>query len=353
MRFGNFSAIHFLWIVIGAAIFFIWAYKYRLNLLKKFAQKELLGELVLSFSFKKYILKIILLSAGLVFLVISLTRPQWGFKWQEVKRKGVDILIALDVSKSMLAPDIKPSRLERAKLAIKDLVNKLEGDRVGLIAFSGTAFVQCPLTLDYSGFLLSMDEVDTGIIPRGGTSLTSAIKEAVNDYEGGQREYKVLVIITDGEDHEGDAVSAAQEADKKGIKIFCIGLGTEEGELIPNRDGEAAGFLKDREGNVVKTRLNEKLLREVVLKTGGSYVRATPLQFGLDLLYEQKISKMEKKELKSKMVKKYEERFQIPLGLALIFLAIEALITTYRRENCSHAPIISGQENTEVRRHGK
>lgn len=287
----------------------------------------------MSFSKKKYNLKIFLILLTAILLIISLMRPQWGFRWQKVQRMGVDILIALDVSKSMLAEDIKPNRLERAKLAIKDLVKKLRGDRIGLIAFAGSAFLECPLTLDYGGFLLVLNQINPSLIPRGGTAISKAISLARKSYEGGQKKYKALVIITDGEDHEGEVLSMAELARKEGIKIFCIGVGTREGELIPVKDEKAGRrFLKDREGNFVKSRLNEELLEEIALKTGGSYVRATPADFGLDLVYEKKISKMEKRLLKSKLAKQYEERFQLPLLIAFILLSLETVLTTYKDE---------------------
>ena len=211
-------------IILGLALFYFWAAKLRKVALEKFAQKELLHELLSRLDYRKRLLKVSLMVLAIVFILFALVRPQWGFHWEEVKRKGVDILIALDTSKSMLAEDVKPSRLQRSKLAIKDLVRNLKGDRIGLIAFSGSAFLQCPLTLDYGGFLLSLDNINIDTIPKGGTSITSAIKEALRSYAGGQKKYKVLVVITDGEDHEGDPEQAAQEAKKEGIGIFCIGI---------------------------------------------------------------------------------------------------------------------------------
>jgi len=254
-------------------------------------------------------------------------RPQWGFQWKEVKRKGLDILVAVDTSKSMLAEDVKPNRLERSKLALKDLVKKLRGDRIGLIAFSGRAFLQCPLTVDYSGFILSLNDISVGTIPRGGTSISHAINKAIESYEGEQKKYKVLIIITDGENHEGDPFRVAELAKKEGIKIFCIGIGSKEGELIPLIDTRGRTvFLKDESGNVVKTRLDEGVLEEIAIATGGSYVRSTSREFGLDLIYREKLAKMEKRDIESKMKRQYEERFQIPLGFAFLLLLIESLI---------------------------
>lgn len=315
-------------IIFALGVFYYWSAKRRQAALEKFAQKELLEELLSSVDYRKRALKVSLIFLAVIFCLLALMRPQWGFQWEEVKRKGVDILIALDTSKSMLAEDVKPSRFERSKLAIEDLVRKLKGDRVGLIAFSGSAFLQCPLTVDYGGFLLSLENTDIQTIPKGGTSMSSAIREALRSYAGGQKKYKVLVVITDGEDHEGDAQQVALEAKKEGINIFCIGIGTAEGDLIPVTDevGQKV-FLKDGQGNVVKSRLDESALQKIVLNTGGVYVKATNTEFGLDLIYWEKIAKMEKRELESKMNKHYEERFQIFLWVALLLLIGEFLIS--------------------------
>jgi Ca-activated chloride channel family protein len=328
MKFANPQAAQLFWLIVALAGFFFWVNSRRKKSLETFADKNLLATLLASFDSGKYRLKQILIIAVFSLAAFSLMRPQWGFKWQEIKRKGLDILVAVDVSKSMLADDIKPNRLERTKLALADFVKRLKGDRIGLIAFSGSAFVQCPLTVDYSGFLLSVDALDINTIPKGGTSISSAIRQAIESYEGRLKKYKVLIIITDGEDHEGDPVKAAEFAQKDGIKIFCIGIGTGEGELIPVTDESGNKvFLKDRSGAVVKSRLDEAVLQKIALATGGSYVRASPKEFGLDLIYKEKLSGMEKRELETKMAKQYEERFQIPLAIAFLLLAAEFLIS--------------------------
>ncbi len=332
MRFAAITSAYLFWLIIALIGFLFWANSRKIKAFETFADNNLLATLLASFDIRKYRLKEALIFVALFFTVFALMRPQWGFKWQEIKRKGLDILVAVDVSKSMLAEDIKPSRLERTKLALADFVKHLKGDRVGLIAFAGSAFVQCPLTVDYSGFLLSAESLDINTIPKGGTSISSAIREAIKSYEGGLKKYKVLIIITDGEDHEGDPVKAAELAQKEGIKIFCIGIGTNEGELIPVADESGnKGYLKDRSGAVVKSRLDETTLQKIALTTGGSYVRASSREFGLDLIYKEKLSEMEKRELESKMAKQYEERFQIPLALAFLLLAAEFIISDRRR----------------------
>lgn len=332
MRFARLSYAIGFWIVLALALFLVWAFKKRKALMRKFAETELLDEIASSVNFKRQAIKSALIVAVVAFGVLALMRPQWGFQWQEVKRRGLDIMIAVDTSKSMLANDVKPNRLERSKLAIKDLIRKLKGDRIGLIAFSGTAFLQCPLTIDYNGFLLALNDLSVNTIPRGGTSISSAIKMALKSYEGGQKGQKVLIIITDGEDHEGNPVKLAREAKKEGVKIFCIGIGTTQGELIQLVDGSGEkSFLKDKQGNVVKSRLNERILGQIALTTDGAYVRSRGAEFGLDLIYEQKLSRMEKREIKAQMAKRYSERFQIPLALALILLIIEPLINDKKK----------------------
>jgi Ca-activated chloride channel family protein len=332
MKFENFQAIHYVWLLLILIFFYIWSYKKRSRAMEEFAHIDLLHELTASLDRKKQKMKALFILISVFAIILSLMRPQWGFEWEEVKRTGLDILIAIDTSKSMLAEDVKPNRLERSKLAVKDLIKKLRGDRIGLIAFAGNAFLQCPLTVDYSGFMLTLDDLDVYTIPKGGTSLSNAIRVALDGYEGGNKKYKVLVIITDGEDHEGNPLEWAQKAKEQGIKIFTIGIGTREGELIPVSDESGNRmFLKDRNGKVVKTSLDERTLQEISLTTGGSYVKATTVEFGLDLVYEEKLSKMEKREFESKMVKKFEERYQIPLAAAVLLLCLELFIRERKR----------------------
>lgn len=332
MRFAGMQSVYLFWLIIALAGLLFWANAQRKKSLEAFADKNLLAGLIASFDIRKHRLKGVLIIAALSLMVFALMDPQWGFKWQEIKRKGLDIFVAVDVSKSMLAEDIKPNRLERSKLALADFVKHLKGDRIGLIAFSGSAFVQCPLTVDYNGFLLSVESLDMNTIPRGGTSIAGAIRQAMKSYEGGLKKYKALIIVTDGEDHEGDPLKAAELAQKEGVKIFCIGIGTAEGELIPVTDENGnKSFLKDRSGAVVKSRLDEAILQKIALATGGSYVHASAKEFGLDLIYKEKLSGMEKRELESKMAKQYEERFQIPLALAFLLLAGEFLLSDRKK----------------------
>jgi Ca-activated chloride channel family protein len=272
-----------------------------------------------------------MLTGVFAFSVLALARPQWGFQWQEVRRQGLDILVAIDTSKSMLTQDVKPNRLERTNLAVHDLIKKLKGDRIGLIAFAGDAFKVCPLTVDYGGFLLSLNDLSAGIVPRGGTNVSQAIAEALRSYENVPNKYKVVILITDGDNLEGDPLAQARRAKETGVRIYCIGIGTKEGELIQivNEAGEAE-FLKDRDGHFVKSRLNEKLLQEIALLTGGVYVRASGADFGLDVIYEQELSKLERRDIEDQKEKRYYDRFQIPLAMAFLLLFIETCLTAQK-----------------------
>ena len=332
MHFAEPNYIYGLFLVLALLfIFYLGAEKSRRKAGEKIASRALLKELLASVDFRRKHLKAGLIIAGIIFCLLALARPQWGFHWQELKRQGLDILIALDTSKSMLTEDMKPSRLERSKLAIRDLVKHLKGDRIGLIAFSGSAFLQCPLTVDYGGFLLALENIDTDTIPKGGTAIASAIKEATRSYSGDEKKYRVLLLITDGEDHEGNPLKAAEEAKKEGITVFCIGIGTRAGDLIPIKQDGRQQFLKDIQGNAVKSRLDEGRLQRIALAAGGSYVRSNRSEFGLELLYREKLSQMEKRELEGKLAKRYEERFQIPLALALLLLLVEPGISDRRK----------------------
>ena len=321
-----------IFLTISVALFYLWAIRRRRKLLNRFAEKSLVESIAPTVSLRRKIIKMIVLTTAVSLMIFSLARPQWGFEWKETKFKGIDLLIAIDVSKSMLATDVKPNRLERVKLAVKDLVRKLNGDRVGLVAFAGTAFLQCPLTIDYNGFLLTLDDLSVNTIPRGGTSISGAIREAINIFKGQDKKYKTFILITDGDDLEGDPLKAAKEAADEGIKIYCVGVGTSEGSLIPGIDERGSrAWVADRSGNVVKSQLNEELLKNIAISTGGSYVRATQSDSGLVLLYDKSISKLEKKDIEGKMNKQYQERFQYFLGIAILLLLVEPFISEKKR----------------------
>lgn len=333
MRFANPYILNLLWLLpllAGGLFFFIHR---RREIMTRFVASDLLDEVASNWCAKRYRFKNILLIVIFLLSIVALARPQWGYQWQEVKRKGLDILLVVDTSKSMLTQDVKPNRLERTKLAIRDLIKNLKGDRIGLVAFAGDAFMMCPLTSDYGGFLLSLNDLDTSIIPRGGTDVGVALQEAIKGYDKTPSQYKAVVIVTDGDNLEGDPLSVAKKAKEKGIKIYCVGVGTQEGDLIRfvNDQGQQE-FLKDEQGNYVKSRLNENLLQRIAYETGGAYVRSSGAQFGLDYIYQEHLSRFEKREIEDKLQKRYFERFQIPLALAFALLLIETLVGTRKQE---------------------
>ncbi|MBP7274913.1 MAG: VWA domain-containing protein [Kiritimatiellae bacterium] len=251
----------------------------------------------------------------------ALARPQWGFRWEEVRQEGVDWMIVLDVSNSMLAPDFRPSRMQQAQWAIRDLVRSLNGDRIGLTAFAGEAFLHCPLTSDYGAFLMMLDEIRPGVIPRGGTAIEVALDTAAKAID--HPEGAVMILITDGEDHEGDARAAAARLTEKGIRLQVIGVGSTEGELIPMET--AGGFLKNRSGDVVKSRLDEAALSALATAGGGGYVRAAPGDFGLEGVMARLRPSVTVTEGEARMRKVPEERFAWLLFAALALFLLEAL----------------------------
>jgi Ca-activated chloride channel family protein len=320
-----------IFVVVLVAVMLLLLAKLRRKTVHQFGDKKLSAFTARSFSVQRFIWKEALIVGVFVFSVMALVRPQWGFDWQEVRRQGLDILILIDTSKSMLTEDVKPNRLERAKLAVKDLLKKLKGDRVGIVAFAGDAFLACPLTADYSGFVLSLDNLTVESVPRGGTDLAKAIQESLKGYEDVPAQYKAVVILTDGENWEGDPVQAAKLAAQKKIHIYTVGMGTREGELIHlvKEDGEA-GFVKDAAGNFVKSRLNEVGLKEIAAVTGGAYVRSSGAELGLDYIYDNYLARLEKRDIESRMEQRYYERFQIPLFFAFLLLVFESRLSSRR-----------------------
>jgi Ca-activated chloride channel family protein len=321
----------YLWLllpaVVALGVFLSVLLRRRAALLAAFADAPLVPRLAPEADAHRIRRRAVLRGAALVLVAVALAGPKWGFHWQEVHREGIDLIVALDTSRSMLATDVKPNRLERAKYAILDLLPLLQGDRIGLVAFAGTAFLECPLTLDYAAFERSLRAVDVGIIPRGGTAIARAIDTSLDAFDARQGKYEAIILITDGEDHEGDVKEAAQRAAEQGVKIFTIGIGTAEGDLLPlGKDG----FVKDRSGQVVKSRLNEDTLKDIALTTGGAYVQGLGASLGLDQVFRDHIATMERREVASTLERRYEERFQIPLALALLALAIEALMPLRR-----------------------
>src|ERR1700720_2152201 len=240
--------------------------------LQEFVSPRLLPQLAGTVNRFRRALRFAFVLLGLALAIVSLAQPRWGYTYEDVKRKGLDLFIAVDTSRSMLSNDVQPNRLERVKLATQDLIDELQGDRVGLIAFAGRAFIQAPLTIDYGAAVESINELDTKTIPEGGTNISEAIALATQTFGKSAMGNRALIIFTDGEELSGDAVSEAKKAADTGVKIFTVGVGTTQGSLIPIEGNGEPGFVKDAKGQVVKSKLDENRLREIAQATGGNYL---------------------------------------------------------------------------------
>lgn len=323
------------------ALFWRAADRWRRTALERFAAPQLLGDLTAGLSPRRRGAKRALIAAGVALAGIALAGPQYGFTWEETQRRGIDVLIALDTSRSMLAQDVAPSRLERAKLAVRDLVDKLGSDRVGLIAFAGSAFLQCPLTLDHAAFLEALDALKPGIIPAPGSDLASALHTAQAALASEARNVKLLVLFSDGEDLGGGAIAAAEQAAQQGIRVFTVGVGSDAGELIPiaGADG-GTEFLKDPEGQFVKSRLDADTLRRVAEITGGFYEPLGRQGEAVAAIYERALAPLPKEELASRMRRVPIDRYQWPLALALLCLALEPLLRERRSRGTTQAGVL-------------
>jgi Ca-activated chloride channel family protein len=268
------------------------------------------------------VVKFLIIILCLASAIVMLARPQFGSRIEEVKKKGVEVIIALDVSNSMLAGDIQPNRLERAKQAISRLVDDLDNDRIGLIVFAGDAYTQIPITTDYVSAKMFLSTISPQMVAKQGTAIGSAIRLGMKSFSPGEGKSKTLIIISDGENHEDDPVTAADEAAKAGIVIHTIGIGSTEGVPIPVNTGPRKDYLKDSKGNVVITRLDENILKQIAVTGGGIYVRASNSNIGLDEIYNE-IKKMKKQELESKVFTEYNEQFQIFAFISLVLLLAE------------------------------
>ncbi len=332
MHFAKAEYLNLLWVLPGLVIFFYWSFRRRRKKLEKFIGSSMASRLTEEFSRWKAFLRAFCLMGFFTFVILALARPQWGARLETVHRRGVDIICALDTSYSMNAEDIAPSRLEKAKGEVRRLMQRSEGDRFGLVSFSGAAVVECPLTLDHGALSLFLDAANTGTIPEAGTSLASAIEAATSAFIANERKYKVLVLFTDGEDLKGQVDKATRKAKGSGVIIYAVGIGTLQGTPIPIRDrnGKVAEYRKDPGGQIVVSSLDERSLAEIATETGGRYYRATTSESEIETLYDD-ISGLEKKELESKLMQNFEEQFQYPLALAIIFLVAESWINEKRR----------------------
>lgn len=326
LRFAHAEYLWLLLLVPVTALFYIYVFRWKTRAMARFGNLALVKKLSRSVSRGRQVWKATFVVLTMLFMTIALARPQIGTRLEEVKREGVDVFVALDVSTSMLAEDIKPSRLAKAKHEISRFIDLLRGDRIGLIAFAGDAFVQCPLTLDYGAAKTFLDIMDPSLIPEPGTNLSDAITTAMKSFETQERKYKVLVLITDGEDHGEDVMQTAESAAREGVVIYTVGIGSPKGVPIPIYDSRGhKEFKKDRSGEVILTKLDQITLEKIALTTDGKYYQSTTGETKLESIYDE-ISEMEKRELASMKFSQYEDRFQYVLVFAIIFLVLELLL---------------------------
>jgi len=300
--------------------------------LREFVSPRLLPQLAATVNRSRRVFRFALLMLGLALAIVSLARPQWGYIYEDVKRKGLDLLFAVDTSRSMLSNDVQPNRLERVKLAAQDLVNQLQGDRVGLIAFAGRAFLQAPLTIDYEAEVESINDLDTKTIPEGGTNISEAINLALNTFGKSAAGNRALIIFTDGEELSGDAAKVAKAAAEAGVRIFTVGVGTPQGSLIPvTSDDGGTAFVKDSAGQVVKSKLDEKRLREIAQATGGFYLHLDDGPRTMSQLYAQGLANMKAADIDARLGRRPIERYEWPLGAAILALTMSILIGERKR----------------------
>ncbi|MBA3385886.1 MAG: VWA domain-containing protein [Chthoniobacterales bacterium] len=321
--------------------------------LRHFVAPRLLAQLGATVNHFRRRLRFALLLLGIGLALVSLAKPRWGYTFEEVKRKGLDLLLAVDTSRSMLANDVPPNRLQRVKLAAQDLIQELRGDRIGLIAFAGRAFVQAPLTIDYDAAVEALTEIDTNTIPEGGTNISEAITLAVKTFGKSALGNRALIVFTDGEELAGDSLKIAQQAADSGVRIFTIGVGTPEGSLIPvPAQGGGTAFVKDRDGQVVKSKLDEKRLREIAESTGGIYLPLGNGPSAMQQLYRNGLSKLQAGDIDTRTSRQPIERYQWPLAGAILVLGASLLISERKRASSSVAAVSDRRTRATLRNRG-
>lgn len=336
----------YLWLLLPALIalggFFFWAWREKRRLITRFISARLMPSLTLGVATERQKARMVLLFGAFGLLLLALARPQIGFSWEEARSRGLDIVVAIDTSRSMLATDLSPNRLRRAQLAALDLKRLAKTDRLGLVAFAGSAFLQCPLTLDDEPFRQSVETLDVNVIPQGGTALAEAVQTARSAFKEGSDNHKVLVLFTDGEDHDGEAVETAKQAAKEGMVIFTVGVATPEGDVLRTTDVQGrTEFIKGPDGNAVRSKLDEKLLEEIAAQTPqGFYLRLAGANT-MDLLYERGLAPLPKSDRASHQIKRHHERFQWLLGLAIVLLLAEMLVPERKETRRSAAAAVA------------
>ncbi len=329
-RFAHPELLYLLLVIPLLIVFYIVMVNKKKKAIAEFGNPELLKPLMPLVSFKRGAWKFVMILIALMFVIIGVAGPQFGSKLQQVKKQGVELMVVLDVSNSMLAQDIKPNRLEKAKMAISRMVEKLSDDKVGMIVFAGDAYVQLPITTDYSSAKLFLSNINTDIVPVQGTAIGAAIDLAAKSFTPETETSKAIIVITDGENHQDDAVAAARVAHEKGITIHTIGMGLEQGAPIPEK-GNPGQFMKDGSGNVVVSKLDEQTLQEIAKAGEGMYVRASNTDVGLSRLLDE-VGKMEKSILEEKVYTDYAEKYQYFILIGLFFIFVEFMILGRRNK---------------------
>lgn len=326
-RFEHIEYLYALLVIPFFSLLFILYRMWKTRAIKKFGEPEVIRQLMPWTSYKKVLLKFFIVMMALASLILGLANPQVGSKLEKVQRKGADLMIALDVSNSMLAQDIRPDRLTRAVQGITKLIDRLEGDRIGIVVFAGKAYVQLPITTDYAAAKLFLSTISTRMVPSQGTAISEAIDLSVKSFHADERS-KAIIIITDGENHEGDALASARSAAEEGIKIFTIGMGSPDGTPIPLYDeyGRQVGYKNDKNGQVIVSRLDETTLQQIASAGNGIYVRASTGQDGLGKILDE-INALEKQEIETKMFSEYEGRFQYFIAISIFLLVLEFFIS--------------------------
>lgn len=337
----HFEHIEYLWLLLAVAVLgAVWAYGEwrRRRRLERWADRAMFGRLIPDRSAWRPVAKLILTMLGIALLVVALANPQFGTRIEKGKRAGSDVAICLDLSNSMMAEDIQPNRLERSKRVVSNLLGSFAGDRVSLVAFAGSSFIQMPLTADYGAAKLFLDDMDCSMISEQGTAIGDAIEKAMQtfgygdaDSEWAKSKSRAIIVISDGENHEDDAVEAARNAAKEGVRVCTIGMGLPEGSPIPEYDGRGRknNYKRDRDGNVVMSHLNEQMLRDVASAGGGVYVRAGNVNSGLSDITNL-VEGLDKEEFGEAQFAAYESRFMYPLAAALLCLLAEVLLLERR-----------------------
>lgn len=347
LRLENPEMLYLFLALIPVLLAFLWFMFWRASALQRFADNKLLEQLAFDKPRHKYQIKFILISLAIASLVIAAANPQIGTKIEKVKRQGVDLIVALDVSRSMLAEDIKPNRISRSKLFISKLIDNLQSDRIGLIVFAGNAYLQMPLTIDYSAGKLFLNTLSTDMVPKQGTAIGESVRLAMESFETGKEKNKALLIISDGEDHEGDALEAIADATKAGIVIHTLGVGSAKGAPIPVSENTPGKYKRDKEGNIVLSKLNETMMQKIALEGNGKYFRLSSGNDGLEGIL-QEISTMEKKDFDEQIITDYEDQFQYFVAFALFLLTMEFFISNRRSHWITRLNLFGNQTHKEA-----